>query len=400
MDGDHESEDDGAPTAPPEREPSGERAGVYLAALAALAVPSLIVLALFLPALSPSSTSSPPPPSRAAPADPTPGGSGLDRIELQSVDETVDDPGVTADVAGAGLARGDVTIEIGEAVGIIADVDPTTDGDVQIAGPTQSANTTPPTTASSAPTTTTAGPAPTTTAPTTTTAGPDTTAPTTSSTTPPTTSATTTTTTTVPTEPADFAQRVDIGRIGEATVQFRFAASDDSTYQTAVRRGDDVVARTSGRARAGVVVNETVGGLDPGTPYTVEVILSGPPPASSPRITFRTSGDGPDVGDTEPVELLGLRLVDVGHTRFEVNYESNICANGSFVIREAGGSIVGRNDGQAAGCTTRHLAIPGFWTAPLEPDTTYVITVQVEANGAGRGNGNVATRSLTVTTGA
>ncbi|MGI9624171.1 MAG: hypothetical protein ACR2PK_15150, partial [Acidimicrobiales bacterium] len=72
--------------------------------------------------------------------------------------------------------------------------------------------------------------------------------------------------------------------------------------------------------------------------------------------------------------------------------------NGSFVIREQGGAVVGSNAGQPDGCTTRHLGIPGFWTPKLKPNTTYVITVTVEANGQGKGNGNTATKNLTVTT--
>ncbi len=138
--------------------------------------------------------------------------------------------------------------------------------------------------------------------------------------------------------------------------------------------------------------------MTPGTNYTVEVTLNGPPAVSSPRVAFRTSGGGdPEPADTQ-VALSDVGVVDVRATRFQVNYNSNICANGSFTIREAGGPIVGSNSGQAAGCTSRHLAIPGFWTPALKPNTTYVITIQLEANGAGNGNGNIATRTLTVTT--
>jgi len=165
-----------------------------------------------------------------------------------------------------------------------------------------------------------------------------------------------------------------------------------------VRSGATVISSKSGGAQANQLVNETVKGLTPGTDYTVQVTLNGPPSADSPRVAFRTSGGADPAPAEESVAVQGLRLVSTTATRFEVNYESNICANGSFVIREQGGGTVGSNSGQASGCTTRHLAIPGFWTPTLTPNTTYVITVTVEANGAGKGNGNTASQSLTVTT--
>lgn len=364
-----------------------ERAGLVLAALAALVVPSLIVLALYLPALSPSGGG----------GDRTTGISNnsarLDQVELEATLETTSEQSVA--VAGAGEAQSDVDTEIGEAAGILADEDaidridapsleqaPT---DTQIAAPTTAA--TPPTAAPGSPSPDTTGEATTTTiAATTTTATQQTTT-------------TTTTTTVVDVEPAQFSQRIDFGRIGETTVQFRFMADSSTGYTTTVRNGTAVVVQTSGSAQANVLVNETVGNLSAGTEYTVQVALDGPPGVSSPRVSFRTSG-GQTEAIVDDVAVVDLRVAEVGSTRFEVHYESNICANGSFVIREQGGGVAGRNAGQVSGCTTRHLGIPGFWTAPLQPATTYVITVQVEANGAGQGDGNIATQSLTVTTNA
>jgi len=119
--------------------------------------------------------------------------------------------------------------------------------------------------------------------------------------------------------------------------------------------------------------------------------------AASAVVPFRTSGDRAEVTSTA-VELLDLRVVDVAATRIELHYESNICANGSFVITDSDGAVVGRNAGQTEGCTSRHLAIPGFWTAALQPNTTYTIRITVEADGQGRGNGNTATAATTVTT--
>ena len=117
----------------------------------------------------------------------------------------------------------------------------------------------------------------------------------------------------------------------------------------------------------------------------------------STAVAFRTSGAIANPVDQQVV-LQNLRLESTEATRFQVNYESNICANGSFVIRDLAGAVVGSNSGQAAGCTNRHLAVPGFWTPALSPNTTYVITVTVEADGQGQGNGNTASQSLTVTT--
>ena len=378
----------------------GEKAGLYLAMLAAFAVPALIVLALFLPnspvgdalGTSRSETSN----------------TGLDRVEVESVED------VPVEVAGAGASQDEVTTEIGSAATLEADEDSAvaegtgddapvvavetvtdqTDGSTAplVSGPEDPATveaTAPTTIAASttvAPSTSNAEPAPTSSV-----------APTTVVSAPP------TTTSVEPepvVEPAEFAQRIDIGRIGEATVQFRFSSTTTTSYVVTIRSGSTTVASKSGGAQANQLVNETIQNLTPGTDYTVQVTLNGPPTATSPRVAFRTSGGGTLDPSTESVAVENLRLASTGSTRFEVQYGSNICANGSFVIREQGGPIVGSNAGQAAGCTTRHLAIPGFWTPALKPNTTYVITVQVEANGAGQGNGNTASRSLVVTTAA
>ena len=239
-----------------------------------------------------------------------------------------------------------------------------------------------------APTTTTAA------APTTTTA-----APTTTTTAAPTTTTAPVTTTTAPalTEPLEFQDRIDIGDIGETNVRFRFTTSANAPYIATIRSGNSVVTTRNGDASAGVLESVTVDGLTPGTDYSVQITLTGSPNVSSTTVAFRTSGGAPAATD-ERVALQNLRLVSNDSTRFEVNYESNICANGSFTIRDLGGSVVGSNAGQADGCTTRHLAIPGFWTPALQAGTTYVITVTVEANGQGQGAGNTASESLTVTT--
>lgn len=315
---------------------SRERAGIYLAAIAALAVPSLIVLALFLPGtINPMDVEA---------DNARRSGTSRGSVDIGGVRETTSDAGVPVDVGGAGAASDEVITDIGDAATIVADDGP---ADVQIAGP-ESPN--PPTT-------------------------------------------------TVPeTEPAEFAQRVDFGRIGETTVQFRFMAAADSAYVATIRSRTGVVSTSSGPAFANILINETVTDLSAGTDYTVQVELTGPAPATSPEVPFRTSGGQPSPDQVDPAAVLNLRLAENGSTRFELNYESNVCANGSFVIREQGGVIVGRSAGQAAGCTTRHVAIPGFWTPPIEPNTTYVITVQVEANGAGQGEGNTASESLAVTT--
>ena len=162
-------------------------------------------------------------------------------------------------------------------------------------------------------------------------------------------------------------------------------------------RDGQVAATVSGEAAAGESVDERFDDLEPGIEYGLSVQLGEGASGQSVTVPFRTAGTVVTTSAT-PVELLDLRVAAVEPTRVELHYESNICANGSFTIRTEGGEVVGRNDGQAEGCTTRHLAIPGFWTAPLTPGETYVVTVTVEADGQGRGGGNVATASITVTT--
>lgn len=388
-----------------------ERAGLYLAAIIALAVPALIVLAFVL-----SSTGTSIGGSGSQTAN-----SGLDRLDVESGE----DDEVTVEVAGAGASQDEVSVDIGSAASMTAE-DAASGASASASGDdsgnasgeatsTTAASDDAPAATTNAPTTSRAGldgddrgaddqdrndqadqTTTTTTAPTTSTA---TTTRTNSSTSTTSTTTTSTTTTNAPAEePAEFAQRIDIGRIGESTLQFRFSSATTTSYVVTVRSGTTVVTSKSGGAQANQLVNETVQGLTPGTDYTVQVTLNGPPSADSPRVAFRTSGGADPAPAEESVAIQGLRLVSTSATRFEVNYESNICANGSFVIREQGGGTVGSNSGQASGCTTRHLAIPGFWTPALTPNTTYVITVTVEANGAGKGNGNTASQSLTVTT--
>ena len=200
-----------------------------------------------------------------------------------------------------------------------------------------------------------------------------------------------------PEEPPEFEQRIDIGDIGETNVRFRFTSSVTTGYTVRVTTGGTNVATQSGSATGGVLENVTISGLTPGTDYSVSVTLNGSSSVTSSPVAFRTPG-GDAAPAVDPVAVLNLRVASTESTRFQVNYESNVCANGSFVITDSSGTIVGSNAGQADGCTTRHLGIPGFWTPALQPNTTYTITVTVEANGRGQGGGNTASQSLTVTT--
>ena len=218
----------------------------------------------------------------------------------------------------------------------------------------------------------------------------------------PTAPSTAVTPTSPPPAPADspgFSQRLDIGRIGETTLAMRFETTTDTNYTLLITSNGEVATTVHGTAEGNQLENITIDGLTPGTDYSVQAVLDGDEITSAP-VLFRTSGGEPAAPAITAVELVNPRVVDVQSTRFEINYESNICANGSFVIRDQDGTVVGSNSGQIVGCTTRHLSIPGFWTAALTPNTTYEITITVEANGAGQGNGNIASTSLTVTTAA
>ena len=212
-----------------------------------------------------------------------------------------------------------------------------------------------------------------------------------------TTAAPTTSTSVPPGDPVAFVQRVDIGELGDTFVRYRFAVDRTSAYTAVLQRDGVVESSTVGTATAGEQVNARFDGLVPGTDYSVKVILDGPPESASVAVAFRTSGVTLAEVIT-PVEVLDLRIASLGATRVELHYDSNVCANGSFTIVDDAGTLIGSNQGQAVGCTTRHLAIPGFWTPALEPGASYTITVQLEANGQGRGEGNTATASLTFTT--
>lgn len=200
-----------------------------------------------------------------------------------------------------------------------------------------------------------------------------------------------------PTVTPVFTKVIEMGDFGDDFVRFRFTTNVTTGYTARIRTGSTVVKTQSGTAQAYSQVSVNMGGLTAGTDYTLQVTLNGPPSVASSWVGFRTSG-GVVTPTVTPVTLNNLRSSDIRSDRFQVNYESNICANGSFVIREQGGAVVGSNAGQSNGCTTTHLGIPGFWTSKLKANTTYVITLTVEADGQGKGNGNTATKSITVTT--
>lgn len=119
----------------------GERAGVYLAALIALAVPSIIVLAFLMPGRSASESTVDPRVESAAPA-------GLDSSEVpERIDPAVDDAEaaavvpdeITTDVAGVAIAAADaeeVATEQVEAVEpVISDDPPTPTVDLSLITP-------------------------------------------------------------------------------------------------------------------------------------------------------------------------------------------------------------------------------------------------------------------------
>jgi hypothetical protein len=199
-------------------------------------------------------------------------------------------------------------------------------------------------------------------------------------------------------EPAEFKSRIDIGALGDTFVRFRFTPKTTTSFEAILRTNRVVVSRVSGTAVGGERHDVSVDGLKPGTDYTIQVTLSGPPEAKSPAVSFRTSGGVAPPPADKAVEFTEVAVVDLDRTRFQINYASNICANGSFVIRDSAGTIVGRNAGQDSGCLRRHLAVPGFWTPALTPGETYRITLTLEANGQGNGGGNTMSRSVTVTT--
>lgn len=396
-----------APKGPPvAADPRRERGGLYIAILAAIAFPFLIASAVVI-----SNSTNPPRAEKRVQ------GSGLDEIVIAGPNTNTEanppsvEPQVQSEVEGTTATAPQLEPE-----GNTGRADEPTlrglDDGASLPPPTAAPDTAPPTvdlpTVAVQPSVTVAPIStvvprstivPITTRPTTTTSEPVVTStPTTAA------PASTTTTTATPditlppdSEPATFAQRIDIGEIGETFLRFRFAAENTSGYSAIVRQDGAVVSRTTGSAPAGQTVNASFNGLLPGTDYTVQVTLDGPPATSSPTVPFRTSGGAGPAADIA-VQLQNLRLAEVGSTRVRIDYESNVCANGSFRVREEGGDLVGTNSGQEAGCTTRHLAIPGFWTPALKPNTTYIITVAVEANGRGLGDGNTESRSLTVTT--
>lgn len=196
----------------------------------------------------------------------------------------------------------------------------------------------------------------------------------------------------------DLVGTIEIASLDATFVRYRFRSDTTTTYSAEVELDGRVVHNSSGTATANQLVGITADGLDPGTDYTIKVTLDGSP-SKTAEATARTTG-GEASESRVPVQLLDLRVTERQSTQVQLNYESNICANGSFVLFNAAGNEVGSNAGQTEGCGTNHLAVPGMWTPALQPDSTYRIEVTVEANGRGQGNGNVAIGSFEFTTAA
>lgn len=197
---------------------------------------------------------------------------------------------------------------------------------------------------------------------------------------------------------------MEVAQIGDDFIRFRIASSTETAFTSVISQDGEIIITQEGLLNAEEILTERIEGLEPGTLYTVQSTLIGPPAVTSTSVLFRTNGDIPDPesdSQTPAVNITSLEITDIGPTHFQFDYFSDQCANGSFVvIEQESGEQVGKNDGGPESCVTRSLGVPGTWTPPLEPETTYVVTINMEANGAGRGRpyGNVATETLVVTT--
>ena len=112
----------------------------------------------------------------------------------------------------------------------------------------------------------------------------------------------------------------------------------------------------------------------------------------------RETPDDPQAREIAAVEFTSIEQMETDASSVRIDFSTNVCTNASFVVREVGGAEIGRHDGFPRGCSTDHSAIPGLWTDALEPDTSYVVVLSAEADGAGQGDGNTATESITVRT--
>ncbi len=197
---------------------------------------------------------------------------------------------------------------------------------------------------------------------------------------------------------------VEVAQLGEDFIRFRLGSTLETAYTGVVTEGGQVVGTTDGVLADGEFVTARVEGLEPGTEYQLQATLIGPPAVQSSMLTFRTLGGDPDPqadSETPMVELINLRVTNLQASNFQFEYLTSECANGTFIIIDQETGIeVGRNNGHPGGCTSKHLGVPGVWTAPLTPETTYVVVVSVEANGdlRGRQYGNLVTDVLEVTT--
>ena len=204
--------------------------------------------------------------------------------------------------------------------------------------------------------------------------------------------------------PPELTTDVEIAQLGETFVRYRIRSSEPTAYTAEVQLDGEVVSTDSGVLAADETKTVRVDGLEPGTVYTANATLTGPPAVQSSDVVFRTLGAVEDPAQdelTDQVEMINLRVTDLQHNQFQFDYLSNVCANGTFLITDQeSGEVVGSNNGHPNGCVAKHLGVPGLWTPPLTPETTYVVLVTLEANGDFRGRqyGNTTTESLVVTT--
>lgn len=202
----------------------------------------------------------------------------------------------------------------------------------------------------------------------------------------------------------DIVVDMEVAQIGDDFIRFRIASSGDTAFTSVIRQNDEIIITQEGLLNAGETLTERIEGLEPGELYTVQSTLVGPPSVTSLEVLFRTNGDIPDPAEdaaTPQVNITSLEITDVGPTHFQFDYFLDQCANGNFlVVNQETGEEVGRNMGGPESCVDRSLGVPGVWTPPLEPETTYVVTVSAEANGRNRGRpyGNVDTEILVFTT--
>lgn len=196
------------------------------------------------------------------------------------------------------------------------------------------------------------------------------------------------------TDELEFEMNLGITEIGESSVEVVFSATSDTAFNATVREGNQVVRTEGGSIQGGELSVLSIGRLETGVSYTIDVTLIGPPVAVSQRLAFRTAVDPNDpTAIAEPLSFDTIELTANG----DVELTTNLCSAVSFVLLDSGSQAeLARSPAleEPLMCSQSHELDVSAAAATISGDNQVTIIVEAEHVVDGVGTGNVTVRSL------